>query len=68
MVEGSTYSGIHSPVEVGSFSLKLTISHLKMMVSNRNLLFQGRIFRCYVSFREGFIPKFTRGFSTIPGF
>ena len=24
-----------------------------MMVSNRNLLFQGFIFRCYVSFREG---------------
>ena len=24
-----------------------------MMVSNRNLLFQGSIFRCYVSFREG---------------
>ena len=23
------------------------------MVSNRNLLFQGSIFRCYVSFREG---------------
>ena len=28
-------------------------SPLKMMVSNRNLLFQGSIFRCYVSFREG---------------
>ena len=27
--------------------------HLKMMVSNRNLLFQGCIFRCHVSFREG---------------
>ena len=27
--------------------------NLKMMVSNRNLLFQGVIFRCYVSFREG---------------
>ncbi len=26
---------------------------LKMVVSNRNLLFQGSIFRCYVSFREG---------------
>ena len=24
-----------------------------MMLSNRNLLFQGVIFRCYVSFREG---------------
>ena len=24
-----------------------------MVVSNRNLLFQGSIFRCYVSFREG---------------
>ena len=32
-------------------SLKLTW-HLKMMVSNRNLLFQRSIFRCYVSFRE----------------
>ena len=28
-------------------------SSLKMMVSNRNLLFQGVIFRCHVSFREG---------------
>ena len=35
-------------------SLKLT-SPLKMMVSNRNLLFQGSIFRGYVSFREGII-------------
>ena len=25
---------------------------LKMVVSNRNLLFHGSIFRCYVSFRE----------------
>ena len=33
-------------------SLKLTYP-LKMMVSNRNLLFQGCIFRCHVSFREG---------------
>ena len=28
-------------------------SHLKMVVSNRNLLFQGSIFRCYVSLPEG---------------
>ena len=28
-------------------------SHLKMVVSNRNLLFQRSIFRCYVTFREG---------------
>ena len=34
-------------------SLKLTRSPLKMMVSNRNLLFQGSIFRGYVSLREG---------------
>ena len=27
-----------------------------MMVSNRDLLFQGSIFRCYVSFREGKLP------------
>ena len=33
-------------------SLKLTWP-LKMVVSNRNLLFQGSIFRVYVSFREG---------------
>ena len=32
---------------------KTNSSHLKMVVSNRNLLFQGSIFRCYVSFREG---------------
>ena len=35
-------------------SLKLTNSSpLKMIISNRNLLFQRSIFRCYVSFREG---------------
>ena len=34
-------------------SLKLTFSPPKMMVSNRNLLFQWVIFRCHVSFREG---------------
>ena len=28
-------------------------SHLKMVVSSRNLLFQRSIFRCYVSFSEG---------------
>ena len=28
-----------------------------MVVSNRNLLFQGSIFRCYVSFREGTFPR-----------
>ena len=33
-------------------SLKLT-SPPKMVVSNSILLFQGSIFRCYVSFREG---------------
>ena len=33
-------------------SLKLTYP-FKMVVSNRNLLFQGSIFRGYVSFREG---------------
>ena len=27
--------------------------NLKMMVSDRNLLFQGGIFRCHISFREG---------------
>ena len=34
-------------------SLKLTANALKMVVSNRNLLFQGTIFRCYVGLREG---------------
>ena len=43
--------------------LKLTFSPLKMMVSNRNFLFQGSIFRGCVSFREGrpwknTLPKF----------
>ena len=32
-------------------SLKLTVCPLKMVVSNRNLLFQGSVFRGYVSFR-----------------
>ena len=36
----------------GIHSLKLTYPP-KMVVSNRNLLFQGSIFRGYVSFREG---------------
>ena len=36
--------------------LKTNSSHLKMVVSNRNLLFQGSIFRCYVSFRDGNYP------------
>ena len=33
--------------------LKLTFSRQKMVVSNRNLLFQRSVFRGYVSFREG---------------
>ena len=33
--------------------LKLTFSQQKLLVSNRNLLFQGSIFRGYVRFREG---------------
>ena len=38
-----------------------------MMVSNRSLLFQGVIFRCYVSFREGLrIPFFKGGDDFIP--
>ena len=43
--------------------LKTNSSHLKMVVSNRNLLFQGSIFRCYVSSREGkpFFWEFLRG-------
>ncbi len=32
---------------------KTNIFALKMVVSNRNLLFQGSIFRCHVSFRKG---------------
>ena len=48
-------------------SLKLTYHcHLKMMVSNRNLHFQGFIFRCYVSFRE-VIPYLQGFFLSIPG-
>ena len=31
-----------------------------MVVSNRNLLFQGSIFRCYVSFRESNYPNVVR--------
>ena len=38
-------------------------SPLKMMIFNRNLLFQGSIFRGYVSFREGIEHH-----SRIPGF
>ena len=34
-------------------SLKLTVLPLKMVVSNRNLLFKESVFRGYVSFREG---------------
>ena len=39
-------TGIHTLPETNS-------SPLKMVVSNRNLLFQGSIFRGYVSYREG---------------
>ena len=42
---------------VGSRMLYFTLPETnivpKMMVSNRNLLFRGVIFRCHVSFREG---------------
>ena len=45
------------PVEKAANSLytlpETNSSPLKMMVSNRNLLFQGSIFRGYVSFRDG---------------
>ena len=34
---------------------KTNSSPLKMVVFNRNFLFQGSIFRCYVSFREGIL-------------
>ena len=58
---GSTHQ-LRLVVEIPLFihSRKLTWN-LKMMVSNRNLLFQVSIFGCHVSFRE------CRGFSTIPG-
>ena len=36
-----------------------------MMVSNRNLLFQGVIFRCHVSFREGMWQRTTESFRWI---
>ncbi len=41
------------PVYIGITLPKTNSSPLKMVVSNRNLLFQGSIFRGYVSFREG---------------
>ncbi len=41
-------------------SLKLTFSPSKMMVSNRNLLFQRSIFKGYVSFREGSLYSWTQ--------
>ncbi len=62
----ANYSTIHAPIQ-HSKKTQLTqptppetnSSHLKMVVSNRNLLFQRSIFRCYVSFTEGNIlnPK-----------
>ena len=43
---------------------KTNSSPLKMMVSNRNLLFQGSIFRGYVSFREAML-NFAGGIITL---
>ena len=43
---------LNAPLVDSLPSLTLTY-HLKMVVSNRNLLFQRSIFRSYVSFREG---------------
>ena len=43
-------------IEAASENQKFTLPETKMMVSNRNLLFQGCIFRCYVSFKEGKLP------------
>ena len=40
-------------LEVSSTLPKTNIGPLKIAVFNRNLLFQGSIFRGYVSFREG---------------
>ena len=49
----------NSPLFSGKSTLLETNGlHLKMMVSNRNLLFQGSIFRCHVSFTEGRLVKF----------
>ena len=39
--------------KLARLTLPETLIAPKMMVSNRNLLFQGCIFRCHVSFREG---------------
>ncbi len=56
--------GSRKPVKVWWFTLPKTNTPLKMMVSNRNLLFQGFIFRCHVSFREGIIMIYWLGFET----
>ncbi len=56
MTTKSTNETHHLDEVLATFKVTLpetNSSHLKIMVSNRNLLFQGSIFRCYVSFREG---------------
>ena len=40
-------------------SLKLTVSHLKMDGWKTSFILRTPMFRCYVSFREGIIPKLT---------
>ena len=55
---GAKRSGLHSP--------SLTWN-LKMMVSKRNLLFQGAMFRFHVKLREGRLKQLTRAPKCITG-
>ena len=58
MPDADACKGMTFDMDPGMLLIQVTLpetnsSPLKMMVSNRNLLFQGSIFRGYVSFREG---------------
>ena len=54
MVNEDKYT-IHGCYGYWIIAPKTDSSPLKMMISNRNLLFQGVIFMCHVSFREGIL-------------
>ena len=49
-ISGNRYYGISLPIS-------LTFSHLKIGVPKRKVAFQPPIFRCYISFREGYCGR-----------
>ena len=69
-LDGLSQGELHEKKQkVGCFIWRITLpetnsSHLKIVVSNRNLLFQGGpIFRCYVSFSEDYTTQLYRNYN-----